>query len=655
MLNSELPESLTNVKEATDQIITAFEGKLNKSLTQLKNYLFTEFILKAKKKKNINRINFNVNNKINKNINQNFNFSQNNFRGDFFNKEDGNLNYINNHIINPEQIALSQNPFVSSSKKAFEKILFQSSLPLDYINININSENNLFTQQIISKKANENFNFLKHSQQQHSNSNFNFQNTNNNNDNNLNNSHLNKIPINFTNNYNNDNNNTTTNKNNFDTNIENTENSSFKINNIPNTNLNLNTQNDLKQPNTKINLNLNKQKKLIPNLNFLYEETGEAHFSTEELGKNDFHKLAKFFYNKRKDPISGVSRYLTQSEFQSTIRPPSYFDHFSLIKSMDLNPTKINELLQENSFNYISDLGALAQILDSFSETDKYAKDFYNMEDTQHRFLMEHMAFCNALAITSYHYMAPGKSLEFKKLEGKNFFSFKEFKKIKDADKLCLEKLMFGKDTKVADAVCSLGMFRSYFKPYLKFVEEVLNKEKKNKNFNTNGSNRNVNNVQANNNNNNNNYKVNNLNGNNFKENEKEKMRKRLIETFDLSKAAKAKNINKRINYYYDANDNKNKKKNNFWMNYNNSNNKNSDSDFNHNYKNKENSDSEEDENTNRFYHEKEEKEDKPNEPICYRKAFKEKIEDFEIKLLEYYDFEELQDYDLNQEFYASE
>lgn len=318
--------------------------------------------------------------------------------------------------------------------------------------------------------------------------------------------------------------------------------------------------------------------------------------STDETGKNDFHKMAKFFYNKRKDLNTGVIRYLTEEEIKNPIRPPSYFDHFELIKSMERDSAKVNELLQENVFNYVSDLKSLNEILDSFSVTDKFSNKFYNLEDLSHSFYMDHMAYCNAFAITTHHFLVKDKikKFEYKKVEGKNMFNFSEFKKIRQEDKQNLSKLIFEKDSDIADGY-NLNLYRNYIKPYIKFVEEQPNKEK---NLNYNHS----------------------LNKN-------EALKQKLIKALNFVTTVENKNkkisfdrpfTNKSLNY---------KRKNNDCF-------ENENNDIDDNYEN---------EIYEKHYH-----------GLCYTKTTKEKKEDLYLKLLDYYDIEEFQEYNLNEDFYMS-
>jgi len=238
-------------------------------------------------------------------------------------------------------------------------------------------------------------------------------------------------------------------------------------------------------------------------INDLYLNDEES-FSNIENGKNDFHKLAKIFYNKRID-INGESRYLTENEFIESIRLPSYFDHHSLLQSTEFSSIKINDLLQENIFNYVSDLKSMIEILDSFSESDKFSRSFYNLEDLNHKFYIEQMILCNSYSITTNNFITQKVKMDFKKMDGKNAFTYSDLLRLNEEDKAHLFKIIFEKDIHIADGY-NLNLFKNYIKPYLKWAE-TADRKLKNENLN----------------------KM-------YENNKNEKFKKKLLQSFDFKK-----------------------------------------------------------------------------------------------------------------------
>lgn len=202
----------------------------------------------------------------------------------------------------------------------------------------------------------------------------------------------------------------------------------------------------------------------------------------EEKGKNDFHLIARIFYNKRRDLNTNEIRYLTREEFSKPLRFPLYFNHLAIIKSISLKTAKINDILHENIFSFVNDIKTMDLVLDTFSETDKFSIEAYlNKDDHTYLNSLEHMVSTNAQAITTHFHLEEDKKV-FKAVDGKNLFNYADFKRIRDEDKQELISLIYESNYNIGD-LHNLNSYRTYIKIY-KALD--LNKKKALMNINAN-------------------------------------------------------------------------------------------------------------------------------------------------------------------------
>lgn len=90
----------------------------------------------------------------------------------------------------------------------------------------------------------------------------------------------------------------------------------------------------------------------------------------KDYGLTIFRALGKFLYNKRIDPLTNEARAMTYEELSQSPKPKFYESHKEILENVQTETHTFSLFLQENMYDFCTDISDIANILDVYSCND---------------------------------------------------------------------------------------------------------------------------------------------------------------------------------------------------------------------------------------------------------------------------------------------